>query len=206
MTAPHTARNVSRGIPSQSAHSRPGPRLVDDRLANVEDDRPRSRRQVGGHADSERSCQVMPPSGAPGMLLVLQAGSLVDLLDAAQVEAVDEDRVDIGIADRAGRPASRPRPRPGRTSRVARSSSRSGSDPGWRNTVPMTRNGGASRATSYDTLWTLWAAFSDSVSSGIDPSPASTRIRSYGSMLSQAGRLDHRPGAVDRAPSGRRGS
>ena len=58
------------------------------------------------------------------------AGRSVDLLDAAQVEAVDEDRVDLARLDRPAAEVRASRPRPARTSRVARSSSRSGSEPG----------------------------------------------------------------------------
>src|SRR5215218_3456826 len=68
-----------------------------------------------------------------------------------------------------------------------RSRSRSGSEPGCMKTVPITRNGGSSSATSYSTLCTLNAIRSVSFIGGSESSPAVTRIRSYGSTLRSPG-------------------
>src|SRR3954447_3693221 len=51
----------------------------------------------------------------------------------------------------------------------------------------MTRYGGTSRATSYETLWTLFAARSPSLTGGSVSSPAITMIRSYGSTAFNPG-------------------
>ena len=44
----------------------PDPRLVDERLADVEDDGPDPGRARPGADYFERSCQEVPPSGSPG--------------------------------------------------------------------------------------------------------------------------------------------
>src|SRR3954469_20355349 len=51
----------------------------------------------------------------------------------------------------------------------------------------MTRYGGTSTATSYETLWTRWAALASSVISGSESSPTRTTTRSYGSTVLRPG-------------------
>ena len=110
------------------------------------------RADVPGRADAvERPgpCRTsVTRSDGTGQFRVGLAGPPVHLGDAPQIEAVDEDHVHVGLADLRRRRASRPRPPRARTSRWRGPAARPGSEPGCRNTVPMTRNGGASRATS----------------------------------------------------------
>src|SRR5580765_2855699 len=93
MTAPQTARNVSRGIPSQSAHAdhaRVSSTIVSPTSKTT------ARRVTGA------SGAVLPRNTAQRLsrkLLGLEPGPLVDLLDATQVEPVDEDGLDVRVAD-----------------------------------------------------------------------------------------------------------
>ena len=72
------------------------------------------------------SCRRRPPGS------VSASRPPIDLLDAAQVEAVDQDRVDLGAVTVRSSPSSAVASTTGTNISVARSSSRSGSDPGNR--------------------------------------------------------------------------
>ena len=52
--------------PKPVGPGRPEPVLVDERLADIEHDGSNPAAQLGGRRQCERSCQLMPPSGAPG--------------------------------------------------------------------------------------------------------------------------------------------
>src|SRR5215210_8055721 len=93
--APQTARNVRRGIPSQSAqldHARVSSTIVSP-TSNT------TARIVTRGGGSAAILPGGPTERPPRQLLRLQAGSLVDLFHAAQVEPVDEDGLDIRVAD-----------------------------------------------------------------------------------------------------------
>src|SRR5947207_10730771 len=106
ITAPQTARNVSLGTPSQSAHE------VHARVSST--------RVSPTSKTTARMVTAAPPPGASilpwrlmsgailpgrpaqwlaGQPLRLEPRSLVDLLDAAQIEAIDEHRLDVLVSD-----------------------------------------------------------------------------------------------------------
>src|SRR5690349_19026949 len=95
--APQTARNVRRGMPSQSAqldHARVSSTIVSPTSKTTA-----ARLTAPSPGLALRAVLPRRPAErAPGQLLRLEPGPLVDLLHAAQVEPIDEDRLDVRVA------------------------------------------------------------------------------------------------------------
>src|SRR4029079_12573965 len=117
ISAPTTARNVSRGTPSQSAQS--------DQIRVSSTSVSPTSKTTARIVTRRRLGAILPTDAAQRrarQLLVLQPGPLVDLLDATEVEAVEQDRLDVladllvaqerlGVGDRhehLGRPVEEP--------------------------------------------------------------------------------------------------